>query len=350
MLRLIDHIVRTSAQRDRTEINDAVVYALTDLFSPSSLTIYRAFPQPRRTMVFACAGIGPEGRFVRNAYLPDASYCRAIDADPLLQRAQAQLTATREILPGGANRLVFPVAPTNRLLYLIDITVADHLSPRERTVLMGYVEYLGNHIALLDYGESDTLTGLPNRKTFDKHLFEALGQAAVDPQQNGAEAISPHRRKGSHDGRHWLAVCDIDHFKTVNDVHGHLIGDEVLVMFAHLMRDTFRFQDQLFRFGGEEFVVVLQPTGEDAVQRAFDRFREAVENHVFSRVGRITVSIGYSQLLTNDTPPAVIERADEALYHVKQHGRNAIARYEALVESGQLAPKRSRDGEIELFL
>ena len=85
VLRLIDHIVRTSAQRDRTEINEAVVHAMADLFSPSSLTIYRAFPQARRTMVFACAGIGPNGRYIRNAYLPETGYCQPIDADPLLR-------------------------------------------------------------------------------------------------------------------------------------------------------------------------------------------------------------------------------------------------------------------------
>ncbi len=349
MLRLIDHIVRTSAQRDRTAINDAVAHAMADLFKPSSLTIYRAFPRAGQTMVFDCAGIGPNGRYLRNAYLPETDYCQPIDVDPLLRKVQTQLTAALEVLADGGDRLVFPVAPAERLLYLVDIVVSEHLSPRERTVLMGFVEYLGNHIALLDYGESDTLTGLPNRKTFDKHLFEVLGQATIDQHRGLPEATAPQRRKGSHDGRHWLAVCDIDHFKAVNDVHGHLIGDEVLVMFAHLMRDTFRFQDQLFRFGGEEFVVVLQPTSAEAVQRAFDRFRLAVEKHVFSRVGRITVSIGYSQLLGNDTPPAVIERADEALYYVKQHGRNAVARYEALVESGQLATKASRTGEIELF-
>jgi len=350
MLQLIEHIVRTSAQRDRTDINEALVFAMVDLFHPRALTIYRAFPRSRQTIVFDCAGVGPEGSYVRNAYLPDAQHCRPIEADPLLQRGERELAAVFEFLADGSSRLVFPIALMDRLLYLIDITVTDELSPKQRTVLMGLVQYFGNHIALLDYGESDTLTGLPNRKTFDKHLFEVLGQAAVDEQQKETHATStPRRRQGSRDGRHWLAVCDIDHFKSVNDIHGHLIGDEVLVMFAQLMRDTFRYQDQIYRFGGEEFVAVLQPTSQQNVQRAFDRFRQAVENHVFSRVGRISVSIGYSQVLANDTPPDVIERADEALYYVKQHGRNGVAGYDELIESGKLASKSSRTGAMEIF-
>jgi diguanylate cyclase (GGDEF)-like protein len=348
MLRLIDHIVRISARRDRTAINEAVTYAMAELFHPRALTIHRTFPGAGRTIAFDCAGIGPNGPYGRNAYLPDPDYCQAVEADSLLLRGQQQLTAVGESLPDGASRLVFPIAPIDRLLYLIDIVISQDLTPEQRTVLMGLVEYLGNHVGLLDYGESDTLTGLPDRKTFDKHLFEVLGRAAVNHLPKGSEPTQQRRQVGDTN-HHWLAVCDIDHFKSVNDRYGHLIGDEVLIMFARLMRDSFRYHDQLFRFGGEEFVAVLQPASDTAVRLAFERFRLAVENHGFSRVGHVTVSIGYSRLRSNDTPPLAIERADDALYYVKQHGRNGVACYEDLLDSGQLTPKKGRDGDIELF-
>ena len=209
------------------------------------------------------------------------------------------------------------------------------------------MEYCSNHIALLDYGETDTLTGLANRKTFDKHLFEVLGHAAADEPQ--CDGVIAHRRKGSPEGQYWLAVSDIDHFKAINDAHGHLIGDEVLVMFARLIREGFRFQDQVFRFGGEEFVAVLQPTSREDVHAVFDRLRASVESHVFSRVGHITVSVGYSRLRPHDTPSDIIDRADEALYYVKQHGRNGVACYEELVRSGRIEVKTSHTGAIELF-
>jgi len=349
MLTLVSHIVRTSAQRDRTKIDGAMVDAIDDLFRPHELTIYRVFPGAKRTMIFSCAGIGCAGHFIRNAYLPETAYCDVIDRDPVLVRCQDERAAVIESLPEGFSRLVFPIAPLGRLLYLIDIVVSERLTPELRTVLMGLIEYFSNHVALLDYAETDTLTGLPNRKTFDKHLFEVLGQAAVDDDREPSAETALRRRKGSHDGRYWLAVCDIDHFKAVNDQHGHLIGDEVLVTFAHLMRDAFRYHDQLFRFGGEEFVVVIQPTSGEAVHRAFERFRTLVEKHLFGRVGRISVSIGYCQLVPNDTPSDVIDRADEALYYVKQHGRNDVACYEELVDADLLAAKTSHIGEIELF-
>ena len=120
-------------------------------------------------------------------------------------------------------------------------------------------------------------------------------------------------------------------------------------MFARLMSDSFRYDDQLFRFGGEEFIAVLQPASQTSVNAIFGRFRQTVEAHVFSRVGHVTVSIGYSQLMPNDTPSDVIDRADEALYFAKRNGRNQSACFENLLAEGKIAPKISAKGEIELF-
>ena len=97
---------------------------------------------------------------------------------------------------------------------------------------------------------------------------------------------------------------------------------------AQLMRESFRYHDQLFRFGGEEFVVVMQPTSAQAAKQAFERLRKKISDQVFPTVGHLTISVGYTQLAADDTPPEAIERADEALYYVKQHGRNSVSCYE----------------------
>ena len=347
MLKLIDHIVRISARRDRTEINTALLEAMLDIFGPRSLRIYRCFSSGSKVVVFACAGFGEDGSFSHNAYLPERRFCKPIEQDRLLRQAQLEASITLDILPDGSHRLVFPVISTNRLIYLVDIVLYETFPAQQRVLLMGLVEYFTHHVALLDYGEGDTLTGLANRKTFDKHLFEVLGHAAND--EVNALLSGQRRRKGQQSDKHWLAVCDIDHFKQVNDTHGHLIGDEVLVMFARLMSESFRYDDQIFRFGGEEFIAVLQPARQANVHQAFERFRQAVEAHIFSRVGHVTVSIGYSQLLPNDMPSTVIDRADDALYYAKRNGRNQTACFEDLLANGKIAPKTSAEGEIELF-
>lgn len=347
MLSLINHVVRISAYRDRTEVNVAMVDALEDLFHPRLITIHRCYPGRRRTMVFACAGLGSEGRFQRNAYLPDHRFCHAIDRDPLLNRCRKEASAVLDLLPEGLHRIVFPVIQFGQPVYMIDLVLSEEFSADQRVSLMGLIEYFGNHIALLDYGETDTLTGLSSRKTFDKHLFELLGKSADDEQQR---SDSPQRRRSPNGpGNHWLAVCDIDHFKRVNDSFGHLIGDEVLIMLARVMRNAFRYDDQLFRFGGEEFIALLQPTDRASAQATLERFRSEVETQIFSRVGHVTISIGFSRLLPHDTPADAIDRADESLYFAKEHGRNRVACYETLIETGRLQSRDHPKGEIELF-
>lgn len=346
MLELISHVVQISSRRDRTEINSAMVDALYQLFHPRRLSIFRCYTGTKKPMLYACASQGPEGKSLRNAYLPDKKYCMPLERDALLLRCRREKSTVFDFMADGSHRVVFPIMHLNEPIYLIDLALPDTFSGDQRMVLMGLVEYFGNHINLLDYGEADTLTGLASRKTFDKHLFECLGQAVADPHSN-PEAES--RRRGSSGNPHWLAVCDIDHFKQVNDNFGHLIGDEVLIMLAQVMRQSFRFDDQLFRFGGEEFIALLQPATEADALAALERFRNQVEQQSFSRVGKITASIGFSALRPNDTPTDVIDRADEALYYAKRHGRNRVESYERLIACGELQAKEIAKGEVELF-
>jgi diguanylate cyclase (GGDEF)-like protein len=146
----------------------------------------------------------------------------------------------------------------------------------------------------------------------------------------------------------WLAMLDIDHFKQVNDSYGHLIGDEVLILVARLMKTTFRSYDKVYRFGGEEFVVVLRSASHDAAIAAVERFRANMESHQFPQAGRITVSVGLTEIQSADTPAAACERADQAVYYAKHHGRNQVCSEADLVRRGLLTVE-AKVGDIELF-
>jgi diguanylate cyclase (GGDEF)-like protein len=126
-----------------------------------------------------------------------------------------------------------------------------------------------------------------------------------------------------------LLMIDLDHFKRINDEHGHPTGDALLREFGRLLRDMLRAVDSVGRYGGEEFVVILPHTSADEARQTAERIRKRVEAHEFTAAGkplRITVSAGVASYPSSavDSPESLIREADKALYRAKQGGRNRI--------------------------
>ena len=186
--------------------------------------------------------------------------------------------------------------------------------------------------------ERDTLTGLLNRKSFDQKINKVITHINNTTK----------RKNDAINHVHFLAVFDIDHFKNVNDSFGHLIGDEVLLLFSQLMTQCFRDTDMIFRFGGEEFVGVFECTSTKDITVVLERFRVKIADFSFPQIGKVTASAGYTTILANEISSQLIDRADQALYYAKSHGRNRICCYENLVQEG-LLDKDKNEGEVELF-
>ena len=128
-----------------------------------------------------------------------------------------------------------------------------------------------------------------------------------------------------------VAMMDLDRFKEVNDTYGHPTGDVILYETANILRDTAREIDMVGRYGGEEFIVILPDTDEEAAAQFAERVRQRVEEHVFrdeANEVRMTVSGGVASFPAEglDHPDLLIKRADEALYEAKESGRNRIVR------------------------
>jgi diguanylate cyclase (GGDEF)-like protein len=153
--------------------------------------------------------------------------------------------------------------------------------------------------------ERDALTGLGNRRHLERRVAELLPRAL---DENTPLA---------------LAVLDIDHFKQVNDRHGHLMGDQVLVQMAQLLRENMRGSDVLARFGGEEFVIVLPGMTMTAAAEVCERLRERVHAAGWPVNEPLSVSIGLAAPPPHDWP-SLLQRADAALYRAKDAGRNRI--------------------------
>ena len=166
-----------------------------------------------------------------------------------------------------------------------------------------------DHIA-----RQDALTGIFNRRHFDESFAERFSQAVA-----AGHELS-------------LAYLDLDHFKTINDQHGHPVGDEILVKVAERVQRQLRQDDLFARYGGEEFVLLLPAIGPKAAQKILDRIRDGIEK-LEHRLGSgevlsVTLSAGIASYPLGprkyETPEALMQAADDALYRAKQKGRNRV--------------------------
>lgn len=154
---------------------------------------------------------------------------------------------------------------------------------------------------------TDHLTQLPNRAAYDKRLALELNNKAT---------------KGTSLS---LVVCDIDHFKKINDTYGHLIGDKVLKLIAKVLKQSLGQEDFLARFGGEEFVLLAPKTSVTNVMKLAEKMRLSIERCPFRFSGKgvtITMSFGVTEIQADEAISAAFERADKALYQAKEEGRN----------------------------
>ncbi len=159
---------------------------------------------------------------------------------------------------------------------------------------------------LEELATTDALTGAYNRRKFNGLILAEIARV----------------RRYEHPLS--LLILDIDHFKRVNDTHGHEAGDEVLVVLAGLIRAGIRATDSLARWGGEEFVVLSPEVTVDEAMGLAERLRGAAGEYEYSFAGRVTVSLGVAQHRAGETPDELFARADEALYAAKEGGRDRV--------------------------
>ena len=208
-----------------------------------------------------------------------------------------------------------------RLLKCLDLGIDDYLvRPVDKNELLArsrtqirrkrYQDRLRQSYAMsVSLALIDGLTGVYNRRYLDSHLAQFMTKDA------GAGKPSS------------VLMLDIDHFKSVNDRFGHPVGDEVLKEVARRIRDRLRPSDTIARYGGEEFVVVMPEESTPIAGQVAERLRILIaERPVACAAGEVpvTISIGVARQRPGDTPGALIERADRALYEAKNGGRNRV--------------------------
>lgn len=161
----------------------------------------------------------------------------------------------------------------------------------------------------------DPLTGVKNRRSMDEELAVATSVAA---------------RNGISQG---LVLLDIDHFKKVNDVYGHSVGDEVLKELVVLVQQNIRRSDQIFRFGGEEFVLLMSGVDQVGLRAVMHNLQEIIRRFLKHPGGPVTASFGVAVLEDNENAESWFSRADAALYKAKESGRDQVIYAEDLVSA-----------------
>jgi diguanylate cyclase (GGDEF)-like protein len=173
--------------------------------------------------------------------------------------------------------------------------------------MMEYKSRLEESVEQLEHlSTTDALTSLANRRAFEQQLLHEL------------------ERSGRYGSPLSVVLIDIDHFKRINDQHGHTMGDQVLGEFGALLKANRRSCDTAARYGGEEFALILPNTGCQEALALAERLRQQFADYPLA-CGSCTVSVGVTAYRSDDSRDALLKRADEALYEAKDSGRNRVA-------------------------
>lgn len=281
------------------------------------------------TAVFvAVAHFGPTIPRLRGATEAVSTRWRCAEFETQLVRAleiarqnASNHDANRKALRDAEERLLKLTTP-EQVRVIVSLLVAENERARThvlRTIAalkanLSSIEKLAADVAAAEAASStDILTGLGNRRSFDRQL-----KAAVDEARGSGTPCS-------------FILCDLDHFKTVNDRFGHLLGDDVLRMFASVLQSSFRPGDLIARYGGEEFAVILPRTGLTEARHVAEMVRGSIEakefkvRHTGQPIGKLTASFGVGELLPNEDNTDLFARVDGLLYQAKSGGRNRVA-------------------------
>lgn len=349
---LMDQLVLLSSVRERDALLRQLTQSLSESVNCERVDVYGlVLDENRHFWLHLTQAVAGEGvRVVTDPVHADTTNMKAIGEEPERQRCVDQSAVVTSAPQADETHFVtrLPIMLSNGTFPwgVVEIRSAQAFGSIDSGAATRLIAMYANILEMLDYSECDALTGLWNRKSFDYLFYKAI--SPVDAHDDAETAPLVEKRAPSTSPKFWLAMVDIDHFKQVNDNFGHLIGDEVLLLVAQLLKGSFRAHDRVYRFGGEEFIVVLRCDNHEAAAAALERFRLRMEANDFPQAGRITASVGFTEITATDSPNVACERADKAVYYAKRNGRNQVCSEADLVQRGLLTTEVIV-GDMELF-
>ncbi len=224
------------------------------------------------------------------------------DIDVIVMTGHSDNYSYEEAINKGASDFIFKPVRLEEVLLRLRRVLRERQLTKERVQILEKLEKLAI---------TDGLTRLHNLR----HFYNQL-EVEVDRSNRYGHSLG-------------LLLLDIDHFKVYNDTYGHLEGDKVLIKLSQTMRSCLRTMDSAYRYGGEEFTIILPETGAEEAQTAAHRIRKAVEAEKFfpepNKPCQVTISIGVTEYCKEEEFADFVKRADKAMYLSKQAGRNRVS-------------------------
>lgn len=344
---LLKKLGAMTAIRDTYMVEQSLLRTLGPLLGVRETSLYRV---DDRGVVIRVLNHSRTMVTEKNGVQRDAERIEEITNDQGLSNTMRELLDNVHLLNKPCSRKIdndllvcYPLRGGNKLCGYFVFKRDREVAPFEDAIIHGILEVFTNYYELLDTSQRDQLTGLLNRYSLETNLDRLWNLLSARLHDSGNDEA----RRETTPQTYWLGILDIDHFKNINDTHGHIIGDEVLILVTRLLEKSFRQSDLLYRYGGEEFIAIIAASDLESATQAFERSRNKIEQFMFPQVGHVTISGGFSGADPSVLPQEVINRADSSLYVSKNAGRNRICHYDTLVKEGVL--KEITSGSIDLF-
>jgi diguanylate cyclase (GGDEF)-like protein len=343
---ILQSIVEMTRQRDLDSLEYSLAATLAELVPAQSISLYKLLDEDNHEQLEEVVRL-----FIDTDSKKEVSYewnydSKIFTADNYIKQCLDDLSPV-SYKDSGFVCLLIPVLSSNKVIGVLSIGSKQELSAHE-SLISCFTRIYGNYLYILNESECDKLTGLFNRRRFDNKLKRLLNMQRKKQEEYATSEDINEKRKLEDSSCAWLVMLDIDNFKAVNDTFGHLYGDEVILLISQKMKECFRNTDLLFRFGGEEFVIVLEPLPAEQAYTILNNFRKKISDHNFPQIGQVTISIGYAMIREHDYPFTILGLADKALYYAKEHGKNCVYNYESLAANGEFQDQK-KSGAIDLF-
>jgi len=339
---IVDSLAEITRYQDRELVERSLAITLSELFPADTFRLFQIVMAEDRIKA-ALIAYARDGVIVSEL---NETQCRL--SESLLERV-AEAIESRSVVEtpdhrAGLTHLVYPLYDKQDKVYGVLLQLTAEPGSRNQRLTYGLLRIYSNYLALLDDSHRDRLTNLLNRETLDLEITKRLiAHASIGNPMHA-------KRRTDNTSPAWLALVDIDHFKRINDGWGHLYGDEVLILLARLLEEIFRQEDLIFRYGGEEFVVLFHAPNARTAYQACERARATISSNAFPTVGTVTVSIGFTEISDQDGVAMVIDEADKALYYGKENGRDQVRLFADLIAAGLIeAQARVDSGGVDFF-